>query len=89
MYKRFAEWNLINEDYTDNPPDVFAHAVFTHKDGEIVRSFMFYDGNNSWKFRFIGTKTGKLTIEIKGPGKLSGKRGQYMLKTIWKTFRDL
>jgi hypothetical protein len=76
----YAEWTLNNEDITVNPYDLVAHAIFTHEEGETLRSFMFYDGNHSWKFRFTGTKTGKWTIETKGPGQLGGKKGAVIVE---------
>jgi hypothetical protein len=76
----FAEWILIEEEIAGNPYDVIAHAIFTHEEGESIRSLMFYDGNNSWKFRFTGVKTGKWTVETKGPGNLGGKRGSVVVE---------
>lgn len=76
----YAEWSLKDEDITINPYDVIAYAIFTHEEGESLRSLMFYDGNNSWKFRFTGTMTGKWTIETKGPGNLGGKRGAVVVE---------
>ncbi len=57
------EWSLTNADYAGNPYDLVATVTFTHQEsGEQITTEMFFDGDNSWKFRFTGTKTGKWTF---------------------------
>ncbi len=76
----YAEWALINEKYDGNPFDVIAHAVFTHQDGDEVRSLMYYDGDDTWKFRFTGTKAGIWEIGTEGPGALGGYKGSILVE---------
>jgi hypothetical protein len=39
--------------------DLVAWVIFTHAEsGETIRTQMFYDGDNRWKFRFTGTRLG-------------------------------
>ncbi len=53
------EWEINNPDFTENPFDLMAVVTFLHKSsGEILRTEMFYDENNIWKFRFTPTRTG-------------------------------
>lgn len=55
----YLEWNLINPTFSGNPFDVIAWVTFTHsKSKEVLRTQMFYTGNDVWKFRFTGTKVG-------------------------------
>jgi len=54
------EWTITNSSYSGNPFDIIATAVFLHKSsGEILRTEMFYDENDTWKFRFTPTRTGR------------------------------
>ncbi len=53
------EWEITNSGYSGNPFDIIATVVFLHKStGEILRTEMFYDENDTWKFRFTPTRTG-------------------------------
>lgn len=73
----FLEWKLVNSSYSGNPFDVIATATFTHKgSGETHVTEMFYDGDNTWKFRFTGTLTGtwEFTTESDDPD-LDSKSG--------------
>ena len=58
------EWSLINPTFVDNPYDLIAKVTFVHSEtGEKRVTQMFYDENNTWKFRFTGTVPGKWTFK--------------------------
>ncbi len=53
------EWPVTNPDYSGNPFDIISVVTFLHKNsGKIIRTEMFYDGDDTWKFRFTPVKTG-------------------------------
>ncbi len=55
----YEEWSLENDSWSGNPFDLVAEVTFKHSSSETTRTTeMFYDGNNTWKFRFTGTRTG-------------------------------
>ncbi len=59
----YGEWGLTNSSYSGNPFDIAATATFVHSGtGETRTTAMFYDENNSWKFRFAGTQLGEWTF---------------------------
>ncbi len=63
MYTPFIEWRLVNPSYSGNPFDLIAAATFTHKNsGETHTTGMFFDGNDTWAFRFTGTRIGVWTF---------------------------
>ena len=51
------EYRLTDTTWSGNPFDLVATATFTHAKEERTTE-MFYAGNNTWKFRFTGTRTG-------------------------------
>lgn len=56
----YLEWEVYNPTYSGNPFDLIANIEFIHSSsGEIILSQMFYDSNDTWKFRFTGTKLGE------------------------------
>ena len=77
MWAPFLEWELTNDSYSGNPFDVMASAIFIHAESAEKRvTQMFYDGNNTWKFRFTGTRVGawSFTTSSEDP-ELSGHTG--------------
>lgn len=59
----FLEWSLDNPTYSGNPFDLVAAATFVHQNsGETRTTEMFYDGGDTWKFRFTGTQAGTWTV---------------------------
>ncbi len=52
------EWSVENTSWSDNPFDLVAAVTFTHSSGASHETEMFYDGDDTWKFRFTGTLTG-------------------------------
>ena len=59
----YMEWEVHNPSYSGNPFDLIAWVTFRHTiSGQEIRTQMFYDGNDKWKFRFTGTKTGDWTF---------------------------
>ncbi len=72
----YLEWSLENHTYKGNPFDVQATVSFTHSSGATRTTGMFYDGDDTWKFRFTGTKTGEWTFKTNSPeDELNGKTG--------------
>lgn len=59
MWSPHLEWTLANPSWEGNPFDLVAKVTFEHQAGGEKRTTeMFYDGNDTWKFRFTGTRTG-------------------------------
>ena len=59
-----VEWTLSNASYEGNPFDLDARAVFVHQgSGQTITTPMFYDGQDTWKFRFTGVDTGTWTVQ--------------------------
>ena len=55
----FMEWSLTNSSFSGNPYDLVASATFNHQGSSAShKTEMFHVGNNTWKFRFTGTRTG-------------------------------
>lgn len=52
-----VEFDLINTSHSGNPFDLVAKVSFTH-DQEKRTTEMFYVGDNTWRFRFTGTRSG-------------------------------
>jgi CubicO group peptidase (beta-lactamase class C family) len=58
------EWSVKNVSHSGNPFDVPAMATFTHAGtGQKRTTEMFYDGDDTWRFRFTGTRAGKWTFK--------------------------
>lgn len=56
----YNEWEVENQTYSGNPFDIIAEVTFYHNlSGKSLKTQMFYDGNNTWKFRFTGTILGE------------------------------
>ncbi len=55
----YEEWAVENPSWCGNEYDVIATVTFTHaKTGSTHTTEMFYDGSNTWKFRFTGSRAG-------------------------------
>lgn len=60
----FLEWSIENPTYDGNPFDVEAEAVFVHAEtGQFITTPLFYDGDDTWNFRFTGTRTSEWTVQ--------------------------
>lgn len=77
LWSPYLEWELENPTYSGNPFDLIATVTFIHNSGEEDRKTeMFYDGEDTWKFRFTGTRVGEWTfITSSEDPELDGKRG--------------
>jgi hypothetical protein len=54
-----VDWEFRNTSWDGNPYDVAATATFVHEDGKSKHTTeLFHAGNNTWKLRFTGTRTG-------------------------------
>ncbi|MCA9922201.1 MAG: DUF5060 domain-containing protein, partial [Anaerolineales bacterium] len=63
QWSPYSEWSVQNPSYSGNPFDVEAAVSFVHSStGETRTTHMFYDGNDTWKFRFAGTQLGDWTF---------------------------
>ena len=71
------EWTLDNPHAEGNRYDLAARVTFTHSaSGETRRTGMFYSGDEQWKFRFTGARTGTWTFESTSDSPpLHGKKG--------------
>lgn len=78
----YEEWNVNNSSWSDNPFDVRTTVTFKHQDSNETRTTeMFYEGNDTWKFRFTGIKTGKWTFTTSSTdSELDGYKGTVTVK---------
>ncbi|MBS3735388.1 MAG: DUF5060 domain-containing protein [Phycisphaerae bacterium] len=89
LWSPTLEWTIDNDSYEGNPFDLVAKATFTHESGKETRvTEMFYAGEDTWKFRFTGTRPGKWTFITQADGKngttkdddLHGRKGTITVK---------
>jgi hypothetical protein len=73
----YLEWKLHNASYDGNPFDLVASVTFVHSTGgDRHETGMFYDGDNTWRFRFTGTRIGIWTFATQSPDpELNGHSG--------------
>ena len=79
---QYEEWSIANPSWSGNEYDVVATVTFTHTNtGSTHTTEMFYDGSNTWKFRFTGTRTGRWTFTTASRDpELNGYKGQVSVK---------
>jgi len=59
MWAPCVEWTVENPSWEGNPFDVGGSVTFRHEQtGQTHTTGMFYVGEQTWKFRFSGTRTG-------------------------------
>ena len=59
-----TEWSVKNVSHSGDPFDVLATATFSHAaTGQKRTTEMFYDGDDTWRLRFTGTRGGKWTFK--------------------------
>ncbi len=78
MWEPYLEWEISGVSYSGNAYDVIATVTFEHG-GSNARheTEMFFDGNDTWKFRFTGTKTGTWSFSTSSDnGDLNGHSGE-------------
>jgi len=82
LWAPYNEWSLENPTFEGNAFDVMASATFVHQQsGEKRTTGMFYAGNNSWRFRFTGTRIGKWTFTTSSTDhELDQQRGSVLIK---------
>jgi hypothetical protein len=57
------EWSIEDVSHSGNPFDIAAKATFMHVDSGKERvTEMFHDGDDTWCFRFTGTRSGEWTF---------------------------
>lgn len=78
----YIEWRLENPTYDGNPYDLAATATFVHApSGEKRTTGMFYDGGNTWTFRFTGTRIGTWSFSTSSQdGDLHGRQGEVVIE---------
>ena len=58
------EWSVDNPTYEGNPFDLEAQVTFTHQESEETRQVaLFYDDDDTWKFRFTATQPGEWSLQ--------------------------
>lgn len=77
LWAPVLEWSFDNPSWSGNPFDLEATATFVHTEsGETIKTGFFYDGGNTWKFRFTGTRVGTWTVVTSSSDPdLDGKQG--------------
>ncbi len=75
------EWSVENPSWTGNPFDVVAVAEFEHgPTGNLRKTELFYAGDNTWKFRFTGTRGGAWRFRTRSEDpELDGHAGQVLV----------
>lgn len=69
MWSPTLEWTVENDTHEGNPFDIIAKVRFTHESGENKRvTEMFYVGDDTWKFRFTGSRIGKWSFTTQADG---------------------
>jgi len=59
----FLDWSVTNATYSGEPFDLVATATFVHDpSGERRTTEMFYDGGDTWRFRFTATRAGTWNV---------------------------
>ena len=78
---KYEEWTLVNTSWTGNPFDVIATVTFVHSGtGLQHKTQMFYAGDNQWKFRFTGTRTGAWSFStFSSDPELDGQTGSVIV----------
>ncbi len=71
------EWSIEDVSHSGNPFGVVARVTFTHGDSGNKRvTEMYYDGDDTWRFRFAGTRYGKWTFKTSSDvADLDGRSG--------------
>ncbi|MDP6468226.1 MAG: DUF5060 domain-containing protein [Pirellulaceae bacterium] len=82
LWAPYIEWSLPNPTFDGNAFDVIATATFVHEQtGQKRTTGMFYDGKDSWRFRFTGTRIGKWTFTTSSVDRdLDQRRGSVLIK---------
>ena len=77
-----AEWTLLNSTSDRNPFDVRATVRFVHADSrEVRKTEMFFSGEQTWKFRFTGTRPGRWHfVTESADSDLNGHRGSIVVQ---------
>jgi hypothetical protein len=78
----FVEWEIKKPSLAVAPFDVMAKVIFTHsKTGDSFVTCMFYDKNNTWKFRFTATIPGEWSLKTTSDDpELNGWTGKVRIK---------
>ncbi len=81
QWRPHLEWSRTYTGWSNNPFDVEAYVTVTHTStGATHRTGMFYDGNNTWKWRFTGTIPGQWTYRSHSShGPLDGLTGSLVV----------
>ncbi len=82
QWNPFIEWSIKNPSSGINPFDVEATVTFTHSEkGESFTTSMFYDIEDTWKFRFTAKITGDWIFKTQSEtAQLDGWTGKVVIK---------
>ena len=59
LWAPYIEWHITNTTYSGNPFDLVAEVIFSHEQsGNRISTYMFYDNNDVWRWRFTGIEVG-------------------------------
>lgn len=77
QWRPYLEWEVYNSSWSGNPYDLDAKVTFTHlATGTQIVTSMFYDENDTWKWRFTGTLAGNWQYQTQSAdSQLSGIQG--------------
>lgn len=80
-----VEWTVEKRAHRGNPYDIRATVTFTHtQTGDQHVTETFYDGGETWKFRFTGTRLGQWTFETSSTdADLDGMTGTVVVRPNW------
>jgi hypothetical protein len=81
LWAPYLQWAIKNPSYSGNPYDLIATVSFNHEaSGDQHVTQMYYDGADTWKFRFTGTRTGKWSfITASQDPDLNGMLGEVVI----------
>jgi hypothetical protein len=82
LWSPHLQWTVQNPSFTGNAFDVIATAEFTHgESGERRRTEMFFAEENTWAFRFSGTRLGQWSFVTTSEDEdLSGHTGKVIIE---------
>jgi len=78
----YFEKSVEKKQITDNPYEqTVLLASFKHPDGETIKTHGFYDGNQTWKVRYMPSQIGVYTYELKFKNVKTSIKGQFEVQS--------
>ena len=82
LWDRF-EISITNDKQYPNPyTDVTLNATFTAPDGQTIQSWGFYDGDRTWKLRFMSDRIGHWEYKAAFSDNLKHTEGNFDVRQI-------